>query len=186
MTDSEQKALKHDLNNPVDLFTLIVENNPSGVSNQMQSWGLTQSDSTPDQMISELVRAYNAGGPIKAQSLAIVRNVQYRFGVFPAGYDEAITGQQAPPKMLTTDGQGSDQNWYADIDFGGIIDSIFGGVAAVTGSGSGNSSGGNNYGANGYTPTPGEAPSTGINPQWIAVGVAGAVLIVAVIIAMRK
>ena len=174
-----------DLNNPVDLFTLIVENNPEGVSNQMQSWGLTQSDSTPEQMVSELVRAYNAGGQIKAQSLAIVRNVQYKFGVLPAGYDEAITGQQAPPKMLTTDGQGSDQNWYADIDFGGIIDSIFGGVAAVTGGGSGTGSNGGPAGTNEY-PAPEQAPSTGINPQWIAVGVAGVVVIVAVIIAMRK
>lgn len=182
MTTSEKKALRRDLNNPVDLFTLIVENNPEGVSNQMQSWGLTQSDSTPAQMVSELVRAYNAGGQIRAQSLSIVRNVQYRFGVLPEGYDEAITGQPLQTQH-TTDGSGSDQNWYADIDFGGIIDSIFGGVAAITGRGGSGSGSGSSTG--GVPPAP-VAPSTGINPQWLAVGAAVVIVIVALVIAMRK
>ena len=183
MTTSERKALRRDLNNPLDLFTIIVENNPEGVSNQMQSWGLTQSDSSPEQMISELVRAYNAGGQIRAQSLSIVRNVQYRYGVLPAGFDEAITGKPAPPQLKSTDGQGTDQNWYSDVNWGGIIDSIFAGVGSVTGNGSGDSGSGSVYVPD--TPAPGEA-TTSINPQWLAVGLAVVVVIVAVIIAMRK
>jgi hypothetical protein len=183
MTTSEKKALKRDLNNPVDLFTLIVENNPEGVSNQMQSWGLTQSDSTPSQMVSELVRAYNAGGQIRAQSLSIVRNVQYRFGVLPAGYDEAITGQALQPQKRTTDGTETDQSWYSEMDWGGIIDSIFGGVSAITGRGGSGS--GSGSGTGGAPPAP-VAPSTGINPQWLAVGAAVVIVIVALVIAMRK
>lgn len=180
MTTSEQKALKRDLSNPLHLFTIIVENNPEGVSNQMQSWGLTYSSSTPDEMIKELVKAYNAGGAIKAGALQLVRNVKYKYGVLPAGFDQAITGQAPPPKMLTTDGQGSDQSWYSEMDWGGIIDSIFGGVDKLTDKPSTPPS---------TTAPPITEPSgagAGINPQWFAVGGAVLVVILALFIAMRK
>lgn len=184
MTLSEKKALRRDMSNPLHFFTIIVENNPEGVSNQMQAWGLTYSDSKPEQMVAELVKAYNAGGQIKAQSLAIVRNVKYKFGVLPAGFDEAITGQAPPPKMLNTNGQESGQNWYTEMDWGRIIDVIFTGVASVTGGGT--------TPAPGPAPGPAQGPAPGpggpaeFNPQWIAVGVAVVVVIMAFFIAMRK
>jgi hypothetical protein len=182
MTSSEKKALQRDLKKPVHLFTLIVENNPEGVSNQMQSWGWTYSDSTKEQMVTELMRAWNAGGADRQKALRLVKNVQYRYGVFPAGFDQVITGQPAPPKMLTTDGQGSDQNWYSEMDWGGIIDSIFGGVQGVI-----NDDGATTPPAN-TPPADGgeEAAKQPFNMQWIAVGGAVLVLIVALVIAMRK
>lgn len=180
MTASEKAALRRDLNSPLHLFTIVVENNTEGVSNQMQTWGLTQTDSTAQQMVSELVRAYNAGGQVKAQALGLIRNVKYKYGVLPAGFDEAITGRPAPPQMRTTDGQGSDQSWYSEMDWGGIIDSIFGGINTTIGNtGNGGST----------TPPPAgdqDKPTTGINAQWLAVGAAVLVVIVAIVIAMRE
>lgn len=189
MTTSERKALQRDLSNPQHLFTLIVENNPEGVSNQMQSWGWSYSDSSPEQMIEELMKAWNSGGQVRQQAIKLVSNVQYRFGVFPSGFDQVITGQAPQPMLQTTDGQGAEGNWYSDIDWGGIIGAIGGIVTDATGGGS-----------NGWTPegpnsTPGAAPgvddaedSEGSKKtmQWVAVGAAVLIIIVALVIAMRK
>lgn len=183
MTTSEKKALQRDLSNPQHLFTLIVENNPEGVSNQMQSWGWSYSDSTPEQMIAELMKAWNSGGQVRQQAIKLVSNVQYRFGVFPAGFDQVITGQAPAPMLQTTDGQGAEGNWYSEIDWGGIIGAI-GGIVTDATSGGGSS----DSPAPAPTPTPGEGSGEDSKKtmQWVAVGAAVLIIIVALVIAMRK
>lgn len=186
MTTSDRKALQRDLKNPIDLFTLIVNNNPIGVSNQMEAWGWQYTSAeSKEQMIGELMKAYNAGGQARDQALALVSKVKYKFGVFPKGYDEAITGKQAPQRLESTDGttSGTSGDWFTEMDWGGIIAAIFGGIGSVTNSGSGS--------GNGSTPISSE-PSTedkqsqGMNPQWIVVGVVAIVLIVVLAIVLRK
>jgi hypothetical protein len=185
MTTAEQKQLQKDLSNPVHLFTLIVENNPSAVSNAFQTWGYNYSDSTNDQMVSELVRMYQAGGTTAEKALKLA-SVPYQFNVFPAGFDQAITGQQAPPQMRTTDGTGGDEAWYSNINWGDIIEIIFAGVITVTGRGGGNGSGsGSGAGNGGGTPPPPPPPS-GISTQYIVIGVAGILIIGALFFAMKK
>ena len=182
MTTSERKALQRDLANPQHLFTLIVENNPEGVSNQMQSWGWSYADSTPEQMIEELMKAWNKGGQVRQQALKLVSNVQYRFGVFPSGFDQVITGTAPQPKLQTTDGQGAEGNWYSEIDWGSIIGAVGGIVTDVTGGGNDDTP----------APAPGPAPDSGREEdssktmQWVAVGAAVLVIIVALVVAMRK
>lgn len=156
MTTIERNALKRDLKTPEDLFTLVAENNASALSNAFQAWGYSYSASSPREMVNELVRMYEAGGQPRTQAIALVGGVSYRFGVFPAGFDEVITGQSPPPALKSTDGGGDTSGeWYTDMNWSGIIDSIFGGVSNLTG-------GGND---SGYRPSgPGPAPTPNPNP----------------------
>lgn len=134
MTKAEQAALRRDMKSPQDLFTLVAENNTVALSNAFMTWGYNYSTSSPQQMINELTRMYNAGGQARQQALALAGGVKYRFGVFPKGYDEAILGSNMPPRRheLSTDGGGdSSGEWYADMDWGGIISSILGGTSAI-------------------------------------------------------
>jgi hypothetical protein len=182
MTTSEKKALQRDLKDPVHFFTLLAENNPEGLSNQFQSWGITYGSSDQQQMVAELMKMWNSGNEGKRKALKLVSGVQYKFGIFPAEFDMAITGQTPPPAFRTTDGQGEETNWYSDIDWGGIIDSVFTGVGNLTGSDQ--PSGGPS------TPPAGGSGSgeekAAFNMQWIAVGAAALILIVALFIALRK
>jgi len=182
MTTSERKALQRDLKDPVHFFTLVAENNPKGLSNQFQSWGITYGSSDKQQMVAELMKLWNSGTEGKRKAISLIKGVQYKYHVLPTGFDEIITGTVPPPLMQTTDGQGADQNWYADIDWGGIIDAIFGGVQGIVGSGQAPSTGGG-------TPPPaagsGEDKSA-FNMQWVAVGAAAIILIIALVIALRK
>jgi hypothetical protein len=179
MTVSERKALKRDMKNPLHLFTIIAENNPVGLSEQFQSWGWTYSGSTKEQMVAELMKAYNAGGQARDQALTIVRHVKYQFGVLGPEMDLAFTGEVQPLMQQSSNGTGESSAWYSDVDWGGIIDSVFTGVGQFTGGGSEPAPG----------PTPGPSPqteTTSINPQWIIVGVVAIVLIAVIALVMRK
>lgn len=179
MTTSEKKALRRDMQNPLDLFTLIVENNQEAVSNNMQTWGWTYGSSTKEQLVSKLMDAWNAGGQIRQQALGLVSTVPYRFGVFQPGFDEAITGQPEPPRLKSTEGTAEDQNWYSDINWGEIIGSVFGGVSGVIQS------------TQGPQPQPAPAPGTVTvqgsgNFDYIVIGVAAIAIAFAVFLAVRK
>jgi len=132
MTKAEKAALRNDMRSPEDLFTLVAENNPVALSNAFQSWGYTYSDSSVNQMITELVRMYNAGGQPRQQAMQLAGSVPYQFGVFPSGYDEAILGGKMPARPKSSDGGGnSGDTWYSDINWGDVIGEIFGGVSGV-------------------------------------------------------
>lgn len=183
MTTSERSALRRDLQNPADLFTLVAENNPEGLSNQFQAWGFTYGSSSPSEMVGELMKMWNAGGEMQEKALRLVGGVQYRYNVLPAWMDEVITGNTAP-QLRSTTGTAEDQTWYSEMDWGGIIDSIFGGIAQFTG-------GQEDNGNVGTSPVDPYQPGTntaqnGQMVQWIAIGAAVLVIIVALFIAMRK
>ena len=142
MTKAEKAALRSDMRSPEDLFTLVAENNPVALSNAFQSWGYTYSDSSVNQMITELVRMYNAGGQPRQQAMQLAGSVPYQFGVFPSGYDEAILGGRMPARPKSSDGVGnSSDTWYSDINWGDVIGEIFGGVSGIIGATQGQTSG---------------------------------------------
>jgi len=184
MTTSEKKALQRDLKDPLHFFTLVAENNPEGLSNQFQAWGITYAGSDKQQMIAELMRMWQSGLEGKKKAMKLVSGVQYKQGVFPPDFDVVITGQAPPPAMLTTDGQGQETNWYSEVDWG----QIGRGVSDVIGAIGDAVSGGGPVQGGGPTPPPAAAPAqqSGFNMQWIAVGAAALILVIALVIAMRK
>jgi hypothetical protein len=185
MTKAEKATLQRDMRSPEDLFTLVAENNPVALSNAFQSWGYTYSGSSVNQMITELVRMYNAGGQPRQQAMQLAGSVPYQFGVFPIGYDEAILGGKTPARPKSSDGGGnSGDTWYSDINWGDVIGEIFGGVSGIIGATRGQPGAGTQPVTDVTDDVPDTIPNNNTMMYVIIGGVA--LLIVVAILATRK
>lgn len=116
------------------LLRTIIANNPNAVAGNISAARLNSPDQRLNDPYTILMNLYSRG---KYAEVAKIINVPYLPSTLPAGYDdffrEAVQIRPTPKMMLRSDNGTSNSNWWSNMDWGGIIDSIGGLYSDITG-----------------------------------------------------
>lgn len=118
------------------LLRTIIANNPNAVAGNISAARLNSPDQRLNDPYTILMNLYSRG---KYAEVAQIINVPYLPSTLPAGYDdffrEAVQIRPTPKMMLRSDNGTSNSNWWSNMDWGGIIDSIGGLYSDIVGGG---------------------------------------------------
>lgn len=182
MTGEDFISMLH--NNTSLLLRTIIANNPNAIAGNISAARLHSPDQRLNDPYTILMNLYNRG---KYAEVARILNVPYLPNTLPPGYDdffrEAVQIRPTPKMMLRSDNGQNNTNWWTNMDWGGIIDSIGDLYSDIAGGGTTTLA--DNDLPN-QPPAPAPAPPKDNTMLYIGGGVAALLIIVLLFVALKK
>lgn len=131
MTGEEFLKLVHD--NTDLLIRTVIANNPQAIAGNISAAHLNSPNPELNNPYTIIMNLWNRG---KYSEVAHILNVPYLPNNLPPGYDDffrEVVQIKPTAKMIMKSDTASGGNWWSNMDWGGIIDSIGGLYLDITG-----------------------------------------------------